>query len=92
MTNDYESILTGVRRGPLAGLTPALATPEPDYQRMCGSVSDLERLASELRFEGEHRATEHLDLRIISMLERKITRKLLAKSRRERLPGRYDAA
>ncbi len=90
MTNDYESTVMWVRRGPSAGLTPALATPGPDYQRICGSVSDLERLAGELRFEGERRATEHLDLRIISMLERKITRKLLAKSRRGRLPGSYD--
>jgi len=87
MTNDYEPTLTGAYRALAAEPLPALAMPGPDYQRMRGSVSELERLASELRFAGEHHATESLELRIISLLEQKITRKLLAKRRQGRKSG-----
>lgn len=49
------------------------------------SVRELERIASDLRHTGEHHAIERIDLEIMSLLERKIFRKLIARGRRERL-------
>jgi hypothetical protein len=50
--------------------------------RIQGSVRELERISTNLQRAGEHRVTESIDLRIISLLEKKICRKILAQSRR----------
>lgn len=49
------------------------------------SVLELERIASDLQHVGERHAIERIDLEIMSLLERKIFRKVIAKGRRERL-------
>ena len=54
-----------------------------DKQRK-SSVSELERMASSLRETGEHHVIERIDHEILTLLERKIFRKVVAKGRRER--------
>jgi hypothetical protein len=50
------------------------------------SVRELERIAVKLRLAGDRHVSESIDLRVLSLLEEKITRKIMAKSRREQLP------
>jgi hypothetical protein len=50
---------------------------------MRASVFNLERMAFKLRFAGEHQLAKKIDLKIISLLDKKITRKILAKSHSE---------
>ncbi|MEJ2693827.1 MAG: hypothetical protein P8166_12420 [Candidatus Thiodiazotropha sp.] len=47
------------------------------------SVNELERIACKLRLAGDRLVSESIDLRVVSLLEEKITRKIMAKSRRE---------
>jgi hypothetical protein len=49
-----------------------------------GSVRDLEQLAIALRMAGDSGSTERVDLRIVSLLEKKIYRKIMAQRRRNR--------
>jgi hypothetical protein len=49
-----------------------------------GSVRDLERLAGALRLAGDVNNTERVDQTILSLLEQKIYRKILAGSRARR--------
>lgn len=49
-----------------------------------GSVRQLERLASALRLAGDAGNTERVDQAILSLLEQKIYRKIMAQSRRSR--------
>jgi hypothetical protein len=48
-----------------------------------GSVSEMEQLAVALRLIGDADGTERVDQVIICMLEQKIYRKIMAKSRRQ---------
>ncbi len=49
-----------------------------------GSISDLEQLASAFRLAGDTCNTERVDQRIVSLLEKKIYRKIMAQRRRKR--------
>lgn len=55
-----------------------------------GSVRELERIANKLRGAGEHCVSESIDLRILALLEQKIYRKIITKSRGKR-PSRGRA-
>jgi hypothetical protein len=57
-----------------------------------GSVRELELVASELRLTGDCLRRESVDLRILSLLEKKIYRKIMMQSRRKRLPRKGVAA
>ena len=58
---------------------------ERDFRdRRKSSVSELERMASSLRESGEQHAIERIDHDILTLLERKIFRKVVARDRRER--------
>lgn len=48
------------------------------------SVLELERMASSLRETDQQHAIESIDLEILSLLERKIFRKVVARGRRQR--------
>ncbi len=51
-----------------------------------GSVRELERLAGALRHTGDVHSTERVDQTILSLLEKKIYRKIMAQSRRQGRP------
>jgi hypothetical protein len=55
-------------------------------------VRELERMANSLRRAGDTRDTERIDLEILTLLEKKIYRKIMAQSRRQRLLEREAAA
>jgi len=44
------------------------------------SVRELERIAYRLRLAGKHRMSEAIELKILSLLEKKITRRLCQKA------------
>jgi hypothetical protein len=73
--------------------TPEIRAEEFDYvgESTClvssilsggGSVRDLEQLADALRLAEDSQASERVDQTILSLLEQKIYRKILAQSRR----------
>jgi hypothetical protein len=77
-------------RGPQA--KPQSSAAAKGHRHSRSSVRELERIASTLRLAGEYRVSAHIDSQILSLLERKIYRKIIAKSRRERLSKRGAAA
>jgi hypothetical protein len=62
-----------------------VASTDAMLGNMHASVFDLERIAFKLRFHGNHQLADSIELKIISLLERKITRRLLDKSQKDRL-------
>ncbi|MGD9164220.1 MAG: hypothetical protein PVF13_05625 [Chromatiales bacterium] len=56
------------------------------------SVRELERMASSLRLAGDARNTERIDLEILALLEKKIYRKIMVQSRRQRVLAREATA
>ena len=85
MWNDNEKMCgSAVRQAyPLVGSGDVA---ERDFQvsQRKSSVSELERMASSLRETGEQHAIERIDHEILTLLERKIFRKVVARGRRER--------
>ncbi|MEW8458030.1 MAG: hypothetical protein AB2710_18220 [Candidatus Thiodiazotropha sp.] len=51
--------------------------------RVKGSIRELELMAANLRLGGENRAADELDGDIMAMLEKKICRKIINRSRKE---------
>ncbi|MCU7845106.1 MAG: hypothetical protein KZQ93_14850 [Candidatus Thiodiazotropha sp. (ex Monitilora ramsayi)] len=49
------------------------------------SIRELEAISTHLRNTGKHVAADHVDIRIMSLLEKKIYLKAVAQSRRKRL-------
>jgi hypothetical protein len=93
MTSKYETPETGALEFRLFGRTgePGSSSCQGDL-RVSGSVRELERMASRLRLAGDARDTELIELEILSLLERKIYRKIMAQSRRRRLQDREAVA
>lgn len=60
-------------------------SPDDGLTNIRASVRELERIALKLRLAGDRHVSESIDLRVLSLLEEKITRKIVAKSRREQL-------
>jgi hypothetical protein len=83
MTSKYENPETGSPGFRLFGRTgeakPSLCQVE---LQAGGSVRELERMANNLRLAGDIRNTERINLEILSLLEKKIYRKIMAQSRR----------
>ncbi|MEW8508188.1 MAG: hypothetical protein AB2598_15955 [Candidatus Thiodiazotropha sp.] len=52
-------------------------------KRAKGSIRELELMAAHLRRGGENRAADELDSEIMVMLEKKICRKIINRSRKE---------
>ena len=83
MTSKYKTSDELGRRG---------VSDQADLTNIRASVSELERIAFKLRLAGDRHVSASIDLRVVSLLEEKITRKLVAKSRREQLMnGRVPA-
>ena len=85
----YDDTLT--LPGVLPEPVPAGPATAAALAMLRGSVSELERIASSLRDAGEPGTTDIIELRIINLLEQKITRKLLAQGRRRQTGGRSAA-
>ncbi len=95
---DLENGMTGKHETPLSGdvvygacerhVAGELALAYAD-SGLGGSVRELEQLASMLRSAGDTSNTERVDQRIVSLLEKKIYRKIMAQRRRNRdlIPG-----
>ncbi|MES9993148.1 MAG: hypothetical protein ABW098_14425 [Candidatus Thiodiazotropha sp.] len=52
-------------------------------RRVKGSIRELELMAAHLRRGGENRAADELDREIMVILEKKICRKIISRSRKE---------
>jgi hypothetical protein len=93
MKSNYETPETGAPGSRLFGRTgePRSSLSQGDLLAG-GSVRELERMANSLRLAGDARDTERINLEILTLLEKKIYRKIMAQSRRQRLLEREAAA
>jgi hypothetical protein len=51
--------------------------------RVRGSIRELELVAADLRREGDNSRADEVDVEIMAMLDRKISRKIIKRSRKE---------
>ncbi|MET0067573.1 MAG: hypothetical protein ABW076_14595 [Candidatus Thiodiazotropha sp.] len=78
---DYDKYPPDAEQGRLYELGLMLATEDRGDMPVRGSVRELERIADFLHCAGEMKLSENIDQRIITLLEAKITRKLVIQNR-----------
>ena len=85
MTSQHETPSTKAVEVRPSGEQDELVAPAAakGHRHSRRSVRELERISNNLRLAGEYRVSETLDMHILSLLEKKIYRKIIAKSRRE---------
>ncbi|MGD8909770.1 MAG: hypothetical protein PVI92_10530 [Chromatiales bacterium] len=93
MTSKYETPETGALAFRLSGRRgESRSASNNGDSRVSVSVRELERMASSLRLAGDARNTERIDLEILALLEKKIYRKIMVQSRRQRVLAREATA